>query len=679
MVDIKKTEDLELWQAESEVSEENDKVLQQFKKRYEVMKKAKSEVESEFRYADKTMYAKPTIWPNWQIIPHMTMEYALIETYQWSKQAWLPIEVATEWRPNWILAEMARQTLQHFIRIEEIENNINIEADFAKAKYWTCCLFSWLDVDSRFIAEKWNNDYIAEKKSKLRKVSQYHITIKNIDPRNVWFDDVPKFKDAEDCIWRETISVNEFKTRFYEADWKPVKWYVNVDHVAPYDYPTDWKEQTREDVVQLYHYFNKIMWYYRIIANENVVIYNGYANTQHWELPIIPIQHYYNDSRIRWDGIPKRYAVVKWINSNLITDIIWWARLNAWWLLVQWSAVSTEWEIYLEPWEIQIVEMTEWNARDIQPINMQVNVWQLRDILTLMDDYWIILTWLNFKAPYTSPAKTAFETSVMQEEQNNRLKTPAQLRDIWLSRAFNIMLCNIFQFAPYLYVERLRDQETWKSTPKDMYYIPLKWKKIHWKDSQPYENVDVSEKTIDDVIELEDVDWYEDYFAMSNKFYDTDKLLNSWQWLKVYIKTASTPATMKALEIENFTRFVQTKMQLLQAKALAMQWGWDPREFEAIDNKLSELFDIDPDHIMLKSNADKFKDQLAEVSKAVMQIWQENPLSKIEENAPTNQQTVPQPMWMQGESGSNLPVQPNDIQEQWGQTRSIPNPLNRLS
>jgi hypothetical protein len=40
------------------------------------------------------------------------------------------------------------------------------------------------------------------------------------------------------------------------------------------------------------------------------------------------------------------------------------------------------------------------------------------------------LTGINFKAPYTSPAKTAFETSVMQEEQNNRLKTPAMLRDM---------------------------------------------------------------------------------------------------------------------------------------------------------------------------------------------------------------------------------------------------------
>ena len=679
MVDTKKIEDMELWTAESEIKEESEDVLQQFKKRFEIMKTAKAEVESEFAYADRVMYSKPQIRANWQIIPNMTMESALIEAYQWSKPAWLPIEVATEWRPDGIQTEMAKQTLQHFIRVEHIEEEINVRADYSKAKYWTCCLFSWLTVDSKILAVKWSNDYIADKKLKVRKIDQYHITIKDINPRNVRFDDVAKFDDAEDCIWKETISENMFKTRYFDWKWKPMEWYINLDHVVSNQYTTDWKKD-RKDVVQLYHYYNKIMWYYWIIANENVVIYNWYAATQHGELPIIPIQHYYNDKRIWWDGIPKRYAVVKWINNNLITDIIWWARLNAGWLLVQWAWVATEWEVYIEPWEIEIVEMTEWNARDIQPINMQVNVWQLNEILTQMDDYWIILTGINFKAPYTSPAKTAFETSVMQEEQNNRLKTPAMLRDMWLSRAFNIMLCNIFQFAPYLYAERIRDQETWKSTEKDCYYIPLKWKRIVWKDTWPFEKVDdVSDKTMEDIIDIEDVDWYEDYFALSNKFYDTDKLLWAWQWLKVYIKTANTPATMKALEIENMTRYVQTKLQLLQAKALAAQWGGDVRDFEAIENKMDELFDIDPEHIMLKSNADKFKEQTAEITQAIMNMWQQNALWINTNNETNNQPWVQWLAWMQENSGQNIPATMSDIQGQWEQSWSTTNSRSRLS
>jgi hypothetical protein len=123
--------------------------------------------------------------------------------------------------------------------------------------------------------------------------------------------------------------------------------------------------------------------------------------------------------------------------------------------------------------------MTEGNGRDITPFQPTVNVAQLQQILQVLDDYSIILTGLNFKAPYTSPAKTAFETSVMKEEQNNRLKIPATLRNFGLSEAFTIMLCNIFQYAPYLYSKRIWDEETGGSTLEDKRYeIPITNKKI---------------------------------------------------------------------------------------------------------------------------------------------------------------------------------------------------------
>jgi hypothetical protein len=44
------------------------------------------------------------------------------------------------------------------------------------------------------------------------------------------------------------------------------------------------------------------------------------------------------------------------------------------------------------------------------------------------------------------------------------------------------MLCNIFQYVPYLYSKRLRDEETGKSTLEDKRYaIPITNKKIIWK------------------------------------------------------------------------------------------------------------------------------------------------------------------------------------------------------
>lgn len=107
------------------------------------------------------------------------------------------------------------------------------------------------------------------------------------------------------------------------------------------------------------------------------------------------------------------------------------------------------------------------------PFSPQVNVSQLRDIITLLDDYSIILTGLNFKAPYSSAAKTAFEVSVMQEEQNGRAKTPALLRNMGVGRAFTIMLCNILQYAPYLMAKRIWDDTTRKSVVDHDYSIPV--------------------------------------------------------------------------------------------------------------------------------------------------------------------------------------------------------------
>ncbi|MDR0651172.1 MAG: hypothetical protein LBG59_07445 [Candidatus Peribacteria bacterium] len=160
--------------------------------------------------------------------------------------------------------------------------------------------------------------------------------------------------------------------------------------------------------------------------------------------------------------------------------------------------------------------MTEGNGRDITPFQPSVNVQQLQEILKLLDDYAIILTGLNFKAPYTSPAKTAFETSVMKEEQNNRFKVPLTLRNEGLGLVFGTMLCNIFQYVPYLYSKRLRDEELGKSTLEDKWYqIPITGKKIIRKKEKDSQTATGGQRTIDDILELEDAEGYEDYFEMA--------------------------------------------------------------------------------------------------------------------------------------------------------------------
>ncbi|MDO4714262.1 MAG: hypothetical protein Q4B28_06570 [bacterium] len=133
-------------------------------------------------------------------------------------------------------------------------------------------------------------------------------------------------------------------------------------------------------------------------------------------------------------------------------------------------------DIYIESGEINIVNMTEGSASDVVPFIPNINIGQLIEMLRILEDYGIQATGLNQKAPYTSPAKTAFEAGIMKEEQNNRLKTVAESRDFGLDRAFSLSLSNILQFAPYLETQIVIDENQNETITKKE--IKIKDKKL---------------------------------------------------------------------------------------------------------------------------------------------------------------------------------------------------------
>lgn len=133
-------------------------------------------------------------------------------------------------------------------------------------------------------------------------------------------------------------------------------------------------------------------------------------------------------------------------------------------------------DIYIESGEINIVNMTEGNASDVVPFIPNINIGQLIEMLRILEDYGIQATGLNQKAPYTSPAKTAFEAGIMKEEQNNRLKTVAESRDFGLDRAFSLALSNILQFAPYLETQIVIDES--QNSVESKKEIKIKDKKL---------------------------------------------------------------------------------------------------------------------------------------------------------------------------------------------------------
>jgi len=461
-----------------EVSKSDNEALQKVKDRYEDMSKWRTDQEALRDYIDRTFKAKPSYKWNWQTVPNLKIEEALIEASIWMQDSQIPISVEADWKPDWIMLSLAKYTLDHFIYKEAITKEIRLHMDYSRARYWTAVLFSWLELESKFIAKE-TNDWYFNPKWDLERIEQLHVKVKDIPIRQAYFDDTAKrYEECVDCIYEEYLSIDEYKLRYLDDNGKSKSDFTNAEYVWLADITDENRESnTDAKMVKLRHYYNKLYAKYIIVANEKIVIYNWIASTRHWELPLVPVQFYNNPYSIYGIGIPERYATIKALNQNFYSAMIGWAWLNAWSILFAGEWTEIDGEIFVEPWEISVIEMTKWSARDITPYNTSVNIEQLTNVITLMDDMGAYLTWISIKAPYTSPAKTAFETSVMKEEQNNRLKTIYETRIHGLEQAFTLMLSNIFTFLPYQYAERMIDEKE-KLENYERYQIPVDWVKI---------------------------------------------------------------------------------------------------------------------------------------------------------------------------------------------------------
>lgn len=624
------------------VSESDAEALKRVTDRFAEMQKWRNENEKLRDYIDKTFKAKPSYKRNGQSIPNLKIEEALIEASIWMQDSQIPISVEADWKPDWIQLSLAKYTLDHFIYKEAITKEIRLHMDYSRARYWTAILFSWLELESKFVAKE-SNDWYFNPKWELERIEQLHVKVKDIPIRQAYFDNTAKrYEECVDCIYVEYLSLDEYKLRYLDDNGKSKSDFTNAEYVGVADITTkDWDRDTNTKMVKLWHYYNKLYAKYIIVANEKIVIYNWIASTRHWELPLIPVQFYNNPYSIYWIGIPERYAVVKALNSNFYSAMIGGAWLNAGSILFAGEWTEIDGEIFVEPWEISVIEMTKWSARDITPYNTNVNIEQLTNVVNLMDDLWAYLTWVNIKAPYVSPAKTAFETSVMKEEQNNRLKTIYETRVHGLEQAFSLMLSNIFTFLPYQYAERMIDEKE-KLENYERYQIPIEWYRI-------------IRDTEWNPLNIEEAKDYKDYFDLK------PDIISGARWMKVRIVTPSTASTMKALEVENITKYIQAKQMLVQMKQISMQMQQPIDEFEKIDKRLDILFNIDEQNIDIKSNEQEIREASAQLTQLVNSfniLWQEN--------GNTN------PMGMPQMAGSLPNGQLWDVQENQGEQWQVP-------
>ena len=107
--------------------------------------------------------------------------------------------------------------------------------------------------------------------------------------------------------------------------------------------------------------------------------------------------------------------------------------------------------------------------------------------------------------------------------------------------------------------------------------------------------------------------------------------------MKVRIVTPNTASTMKALEVENITKFIQAKQMIMQMKQVAMQMQQPTDEFDKIDQRLDILFNIDKENIDIKSNEQEIREASAQLTQLVNSFNIMQP-----QNDMTNQMAIPQ-------------------------------------
>jgi len=544
--------------------------------------------------------------------PHIPMEQELIEAYIGGLPDALPVRVKSTGRVNGWQLQMAEAILEHFIQRENTREEIS-DWDEKKARYGTGILFSGVRQDSQYVTTNIDSFYDDEATQELKKV--YHIGIKTVDIRKVWFDErARKYKDCMDCIRQEDITIEDFRMRYMKDNETPIDWFKYIESVGTYE--SD-EEEVQTDYlwhsgrnVKLRHYFNKLNGDYVLIANKYRVIHMWQTPYKHNQLPFIPVQHYSNSESIYGIGICERISSIKPYYNNFLKvalDSAWLAASN---MVFHNTEVSVEGQIYVEPGELNFIPMNGDLGTNVQPYSPKSATWDVVPILQLLQELTLETTGESAKPNIYGWDITAFQAGLMKEEVNTRKRGVIRNRNFGLQRAFQMMLTNLAQFWPTQYAAQLFN-ENW---PED-----FDWYEIR---------VD-NYKLVEREEEGETFKALEEDPGATAFFHFTSDLLRNGESMKVHVETPSTQSLSRFIERQEMGSYFQYIQMIKAMYPETDLWDW-----QDIKRRIDDLFDMDGNNYMVKSKEDKMRARISEIEGAmnafVWPLWGQQAL-------PTNQ------------------------------------------
>jgi len=537
---------------------------------------------------------------DWELEVIIPLEKTLIEIYEWRTKGLINYDIKADWQTDINQLQPAKYALQFFLDWHDDENfwEENKKLKSLKAKYWNWIFFTWMRSRKEYRYRVKDDAEIEDGTDILEQSNfeqytheDWHFFPKNIHVRDFWIDDKalwqPSIQYADDCIYKEKISLTELELRYKGKKSIDQKELDQVSYRVDPE-PKNKKDQSinRYEVI-IYHYYNKATKTYMIVANEQQVLYRWIYLYDDGKIPFENIQHYYDPDSFYTDGIAWRCAYLKAYKSEIFQNILTGSAMASWVNIIAWNddQVWQDWTV----WGRQLnVWRTTWGADNVKQISATPNLWFFTVVMDLIDKETAIVTWINPSEQIDATSDVLGIVEINEANKAVRTGSVDECYEIWLDNTLTMTLARIKQFAPSLLsVKKYWEWEDWKKWEL-LKVIPIK---ISIK------NAKIRKRKWQIVVE-EDM-WKYWYFDL------TEDVLQ-WRWVK--ITTSSTSSVLPILERKKIDWFIANLLTLAQVAQIdqsgeAMESLKKFMRFDQILEWLTDWYEYDQEN--LKSNTQK--------------------------------------------------------------------------
>lgn len=551
------------------------------------------------------------------------MEQWLVEMELWRTSGLPVFDVKPDgYRVDVQKLETARYILDFFLDKESFHKEYrNWRMD--KAKYGTSVFYTGIRLEIEEIPMfSWESDDVVDaffnnNKQNTEQRTNWFFTPKNIPLRQFLVDDrimyQSDFSLAEDCVMIEFITKEALEQRY---DW--VKWFDKkvISEASPstIEETPYWTPHNKNEMLILYHYFNRMDKTYAINLNKTDLLYRGKMPYYDGKLPFVVTQHYPRNNCIYGIGVPRKVRMSKAYKNNMMQYIVDWARLSSSRLLAT-SSDAVDWDIYVAPGEISIAKFTN-NVSDMRDINTSVDInWPLA-VLWQIDKEVRTDTGIDVQSVFEPPAEQLGTVEIIEENKQIRNKSIDELRDHAIDEAYTKVLNNIASYAPHLMKETKKVMVDWEEvwdvkTARPQIQIP---------------NVKITQKKWEVIIEKEM--WEYGYLDFEPDIME--------KWMCVRVITASTyNSTLAVIERNKNDNMMKKYIEMAQIPNM-LPLLEEELPLSQILQKFKVVEWLDDKKLVADTTLDKEKKANAEKYEAVKSLLTTAPNDQsIQENQPT--------------------------------------------